>query len=382
MILLPHRLAPTPPELTAAERQLLDCIGGREVLWCGRGAAALCWAYRLSALARGCRKPEVILPATGCASLASTALACGVTPRFADVDPATGMPGLQDLQRACRPDTVAVLFVHLFGNTADLRAIRDWCRIDGLVLIEDVAQSLGAALPCGGPAGSMGDLVICSFSRTKLITSGGGALIVRSAELPALTAEAAPRMPLAADPEPALEQALESSYRDLQYGLTPLLRASRTGNLARYVLPLQPYYEPLWMRPLADTVRLAAGLAGLSRSLPERLQKAAIYARILQGGPWQLLDGWSASGVCWRFTLLLDQAGHQLPLAEAVRKDGFHVSHLYWPLTQLFSECDATPGAEQFARRVVNLWVDETVDRGWVSGCASSLVRHAREVCR
>ena len=380
MILAPQSLASTPAELRAPERQLLDRLGGREVLWCGRGASALCWAYRLSALARRCERPEVILPATGCASLASAALAVGVTPRFADVDPATGMPGLQDLERVCGPNTVAVLYVHLFGNTADLRGIREWCRLFGLVLIEDVAQSLGAALPSGQPAGSMGDLVICSFSRTKLISCGGGALIFRSPELAALKDDAARLLPEAADPPRGLEQALESSYRDLQFGLTPLLRTARAVNLAHYVLPLQLHYQPLWMRPLADGARLAAGFDALSAALEERRQKAAIYAGRLQDGPWQLLDGWRQSGVCWRFTLLLDDAAVQIPLAEAVRKDGFHVSHLYWPLTQLFSERQSTPQAEQFGRRVLNLWVDETVDRDWVHACAASLLARSREV--
>jgi len=324
--------------------------------------------------------PEVILPAIGCGSLASTALACGLAPRFADVDPATGMPGLADLQRVCSANTVAVLFVHLFGNTTEMGGVAAWCRAAGIVLIEDIAQSLGAKLPAGQPAGSMGDLVICSFSRTKLISCGGGALVIRSAGLAALLPEAERLLPAAADPPPALEQALEASYRDLQYGLTPLLRAGRCGTLAACLLPLQSYYEPLWMRPLPDAGRLASGFAALPALLDERRRKAAVYAEMLRAGPWRILDGWRASGVCWRFTLLLEDADRQIPLAESVRKDGFHVSHLYWPLAQLFSERDATPHAGQFARRVVNLWVDETVDREWVEACASSALRHAREV--
>jgi dTDP-4-amino-4,6-dideoxygalactose transaminase len=377
MILLAQTLAPTPPQLAAPERYFRDVLGAQEVLWCGRGASALCWSYRLASLARSRRAPEVILPATGCASLASTALACGIEPRFADVNPATGMPGLADLRRVCGANTCAVLFVHLFGNTADLRPIRDWCRASGILLIEDIAQSLGAQLPSWEKAGTMGDLVICSFSRTKLISSGGGALVIRSSDIAPLLSDAARDLPPAADPVPSLEHELESSYRELQFGFTPLLRSAAAGSVARHVLPLQHHYEPLWMRPLSDPSRLAGAFAALPQALAERRYKADIYAAALQDGPWQILDGFSTSGVCWRFSLLLQDPAQQIPLAEAVRKNGFHVSHLYWPLPQLFSESDQAPYAEQFARRIVNLWVDETVDRDWVRACASSMSRHA-----
>ena len=44
--------------------------------------------------------------------------------------------------------------------------------------------------------------------------------------------------------------------------------------------------------------------------------------------------------------------------SEAVRRDGFHVSNLYWPVNDFFRPSDPCPNADHFARRVVNLWVD------------------------
>jgi dTDP-4-amino-4,6-dideoxygalactose transaminase len=360
---------------------MLDRMGGEAVLWCGRGASALCWAYRLVALAFSGSALEIILPAVGCASLASTVLACGLVPRFADVDPFTGMPCLDDLKRLSNERTCAVLYVHLFGNTSELRSIRDWCKERGISLIEDIAQALGAQLPTGEPAGSMGDLVVCSFSRSKLIECGGGALVIRSRELCALMAQATALMPPALELSPDMEEALESSYRSIQLGLAALLRTGEARNLAASFLPLQRYYEPLWVRPFSNSALLAGRIADLPQSLALRRSKADVYASELGGGPWQILIGWSQSGVCWRFTLLLDEPEIQDRLSKAVRRDGFHVSNLYQPLTHLFSEEDAVPNAERFARRAMNLWVDDSVDHNYVRACAQSILRHAHIAC-
>jgi len=46
-------------------------------------------------------------------------------------------------------------------------------------------------------------------------------------------------------------------------------------------------------------------------------------------------------------------------------------------VNDFFRPSDLCPNASQFARRIVNLWVDPTVDRQWVQECAQSLLRNA-----
>src|SRR5262249_10217452 len=104
-----------------------------------------------------------------------------------------------------------------------------------------------------------------------------------------------------------------------------------------------------------------------------------LYARELASGPWRLLDGWRESGVCWRYSLLLDSPDRLVALSEAVRRDGFHVSNLYWPVNQFFRPEDACPHADPFARRVVNLWVDVATEPEAVKRCASSVRQRAEE---
>jgi hypothetical protein len=66
-----------------------------------------------------------------------------------------------------------------------------------------------------------------------------------------------------------------------------------------------------------------------------------------------------------------------VPFSEAVRRDGFHVSNLYWPVNDFFRPTDVCPNADLFARRIVNLWVDNTVDPDWVERCANSFLKNA-----
>src|ERR1043166_4666223 len=170
MIAQDGRILPTPAVLRSAEADLLQQAGDGEIVWCGRAATALYWAYCVAQESNGqIAQPEVILPAISCATPANVALLGGFTPRFADVTPETGLPSLQSIQARATPRTRAVVFIHLFGQTADLRPLADWCRSRNIVLIEDIAQALGARLSDGRPAGAAGDISVYSSKKTKIL---------------------------------------------------------------------------------------------------------------------------------------------------------------------------------------------------------------------
>src|ERR1700757_4623708 len=93
--------------LKPVELDLLRQTGGAHVEWFGRAATALYHAYKIAnrLVRAGDEKAEVILPSISCATPANAALLAGVTPRFADVDPATGMPSLHTIQQRWTPNT-------------------------------------------------------------------------------------------------------------------------------------------------------------------------------------------------------------------------------------------------------------------------------------
>ncbi len=369
--------ASTEP-LQGIERELLDKTGGQSMAWVGRGATALYYAYQVvRALNATTAEAEVILPSIACASLANTANLAKVIPRFADVDPNTGMLSFESIKERTTRNTRAVVFIHLYGNTYDLDEIAGWCKARGILLIEDNAQALGGRLPKGSPVGTIGDMSIYSFNKSKIIDSGAGALLARTD--PAVNAmdEVLRLYPLPQhlDGRKAMEMSRE--YRDLQRSLMKSYWDNPSGNVSESFMHICSKYDSLYMRPFEYASTLSSGWEALPGNLQRRCNRADEYAELLSGGPWRLLNGWPGSGVCWRCSLLLENHALVVPLGESLRQDGFHVSNLFLPLHVLFRPSDCCPNAEDFSSRIMNLWVDYTVDEDYVARCAESFKAHA-----
>lgn len=72
--------------------------------------------------------------------------------------------------RACVP-------MHTFGHPADLDGLADVCRRWRLALVEDAAESLGSFYK-GRHTGTLGEVGTLSFNGNKIITTGGGGMIL------------------------------------------------------------------------------------------------------------------------------------------------------------------------------------------------------------
>ena len=363
--------------LQPVEADLLRQTGGTSVHWYGRAATSLYRAYELARQSAGNAPDlEVILPSISCATPANTALLAGVIPRFADIDPATGTPTLASIQERWTPRTCAVAFIHLFGQTADLRPLAEWCRAKNILLIEDLAQALGANFPDGPAAGSVGDLAVYSFSPTKILECGGGALLARPPRLADMLRELAEADPLPSELNDAQAKTLALSYRNLHHSLVALMRSRVVNDISAAFLKLQPAFRRLYLRRMKSPAALLQAWERLASVLEHRRRNAGIYAAALSTGNWERLDQWQQSGVCWRYSLLVNFPDQLVAFSDAVRRDGFHVSNLYWPVNDFFRPADICPNADAFARRIVNLWVDNTVDSDWVERCANSLLKN------
>ncbi|MEJ5864137.1 LegC family aminotransferase [Pseudomonas farsensis] len=119
---------------------------------------------------------------------------CGAEPVFVDVDRSTlGMSAVKleawldevaylDADGTCRLKAGqhvlrACLPMHTFGHPADLDGLVDVCARWGLVLVEDAAESLGS-LYKGRHTGTFGAMGTLSFNGNKVITTGGGGMLL------------------------------------------------------------------------------------------------------------------------------------------------------------------------------------------------------------
>ncbi|MEO0326822.1 MAG: DegT/DnrJ/EryC1/StrS family aminotransferase, partial [Myxococcota bacterium] len=107
---------------------------------------------------------EVVTTAFSFFATAGCIARLGARPVFVDIRPGTFNLDPEAAARAMTPRTKAIVPVHLFGQTADLKALR---AVAGDVpLVEDAAQALGAAC-CEGPAGTVGAFGCFSFFPSK-----------------------------------------------------------------------------------------------------------------------------------------------------------------------------------------------------------------------
>ncbi|GGA33449.1 DegT/DnrJ/EryC1/StrS family aminotransferase [Paenibacillus physcomitrellae] len=108
----------------------------------------------------------------------------GAEPVFVDVDRDTFNLDLTQLEQAVTPRTKAVIPVHLFGQTADMKGLMAIADARGLIVIEDAAQAFGAE-HLGRKAGTIGHMGCFSFFPSKNLGAygDGGLLVTNDADL-------------------------------------------------------------------------------------------------------------------------------------------------------------------------------------------------------
>jgi perosamine synthetase len=195
------------PYVGRFEREVAEYVGVPHAVATVNGSAAL----HVALLAAGVRPgDEVLLPTFTFISTANAVAYCGAAPVFLDceaeswgLDPAKTADFLarecdvrdgRVLNRATGRVIRALLPVHLYGHPCDLDAFLDLTRRYPLALVEDSAEALGAryrgrAVGCEGLAGCL------SFNGNKIITAGGGGMVLTrderlAARVRALTTQA------------------------------------------------------------------------------------------------------------------------------------------------------------------------------------------------
>ena len=122
---------------------------------------------------------EVIVADTNWIASVAPITYLDATPVFVDVLPDSWCINPAAAAAAITPRTKAIIAVHLYGNLANLAALRALADQHGLLLIEDAAEAFGS-VHHGARAGALGDFGIFSFHGTKTLTTGEGGMFVTS----------------------------------------------------------------------------------------------------------------------------------------------------------------------------------------------------------
>jgi dTDP-3-amino-3,4,6-trideoxy-alpha-D-glucose transaminase len=151
------------PEVEAFEAEFASACGARHAIGMGTGTDAIALILRALDIGAG---DEVITAPLSAAFSAIAIQMAGATPVFADIDPVRLTLDPAAAAAAITPRTKAILPVHLYGQPADMQALRELAAKRGLAIIEDACQAHLAT--CGGrPVGSYGIAAAYSFYPTK-----------------------------------------------------------------------------------------------------------------------------------------------------------------------------------------------------------------------
>jgi dTDP-4-amino-4,6-dideoxygalactose transaminase len=167
--------------VTRFESEWAGYCGTAHAIGVANGTDALHLALRGLGIGPG---DDVIVPANTFVATVEAVVLAGATPRFADVDPDTGLLTADHVEAAATPTTRAMIVVHLYGQMPDMDALGVVAERQGMVLIEDAAQAQGATWR-GVKAGAFGAAGCFSFYPGKNLGGFGdaGAVVTSDPEL-------------------------------------------------------------------------------------------------------------------------------------------------------------------------------------------------------
>lgn len=182
------------PYINDFEHEIAKYVGSSNAVACQNGTSGLHLALMACGIENG---DEVIVPTLTFIAAVNPVKYVGAEPIFMDCDDSLTMDP-EKLEKFCTNECElinnylinkktgkiikAIIVVHVFGNMADMEKIKPIADRYNLKIIEDATEALGTyytdGVFKGKYAGTIGDIGIYSFNGNKIITTGGGGMIV------------------------------------------------------------------------------------------------------------------------------------------------------------------------------------------------------------
>ena len=182
------------PYVSQFEKDIAEYVHVPSAVACQSGTAGLHIALQICGVS--CND-LVIVPTLTFIAAVNPVRYLGADPIFMDCDDSLCMDP-EKLEEFCREECIyknntlyhketgrriaAVVVVHVFGNMADMEVILRIGEQYNLKVVEDATEAIGTkyetGLYAGRFAGTMGDIGVYSFNGNKIITTGGGGMIV------------------------------------------------------------------------------------------------------------------------------------------------------------------------------------------------------------
>lgn len=182
------------PFITEFENKLSNYLGVKDAVACQSGTAGLHLALQTCGVKNG---DEVIVPTLTFIAAVNPVSYLGATPVFMDCDDTLTLDALK-LEKFLEKECIyvdggmknkktgkrikAIVVVHVFGNLANMEKIMSLAEKYNIAVVEDATEALGSYYLSGQYqgkfAGTIGTIGVYSFNGNKIITTGGGGMVV------------------------------------------------------------------------------------------------------------------------------------------------------------------------------------------------------------
>ena len=160
------------PNVRAFDKEWAEYCGTAHSIGVGSGTDALQLAIRACGVSSG---DEVITVSHTFFATVEAIVYANARPILVDVEERSMLMDISSVASRITPRTKAIIPVHLYGRTVDLKPLRQLAQDHGITIIEDAAQAHGALLDDGKKAGTGGRVNCFSFYCSKNLGAYGEA---------------------------------------------------------------------------------------------------------------------------------------------------------------------------------------------------------------
>ncbi len=167
------------------QNELAAYLNVKHVITCANGTDAL----QISMMALGLKPgDEIITPSFTYIATTEVIGLLGLKPVFVDCDPENFNISVDEVEKAITKKTKAIVPVHLFGQSSDMKSIMNLAKKYNLFVIEDNAQAIGSdylGFDQSQKTGTIGNIGCTSFFPSKNLGcfGDGGAMMTNDDEL-------------------------------------------------------------------------------------------------------------------------------------------------------------------------------------------------------
>jgi len=170
-------IAPFGEYIDKFEQSIKDYTGSKNALAVTSATAAIHLALRILDIKSG---DDVLASTFTFIGSVSAIMYQGANPIFIDSDKESWNLSPKLLNKyllECKKKPRALILTHIYGMCSDIEKIAQICKLHGVYLIEDAAESLGATYK-DKHSGTFGDFGVYSFNGNKILTTSGGGMLI------------------------------------------------------------------------------------------------------------------------------------------------------------------------------------------------------------